>query len=62
MNYHYPPTIQYKEKEFYCTNLYVKGRILYKIKIDPQSLYDMVQNGDGLYQIYVRIGVKIVKK
>lgn len=61
-SYHPPPTIEYKGKIFFCTYLYVKNSILYKIKVDPQELYEMVQNGDVLYQIYVRIGMKFVRK
>lgn len=60
--YQHPSTIQYKEKTFFCTYTYVEGRILYKLKLDPQSLYRQVQSGDALYQIYIRSGIKFVRK
>lgn len=61
-SYYPPPTIEYKGKVFFCTHLYVKNMILYKIKVDLQELYEMVQSGDALYQIYVRLGMKFVRK
>lgn len=60
--YHSPKTLKYKGKLFHRCDLYYKGKLLYKLKLTPEELYQQVQGGDALYRIYVTFGVKFVRK
>lgn len=58
----FPLTIDYKGKTFNCSYTMVDGWRIYKATSDVNKLYTMINSGDYLYQIYVKAGIKLVRK
>lgn len=58
----YANTVKYKGKTFHYTQTGINGLQIYKMRLTAKDLNDMVQSGDMLYQVYVRMGMRLRRK